>query len=127
MLNFYPIFKFFFHIAFLIGSNECGPAPPPPPSSNVTTSKMITQTSVVTTSTTNHITLQQKQIVINQARKTHNNLFTFIQTSIFIPSFRPRFAGNFDRQSRDLTQLTRDYSFAFKTTTNHTQIMFEYD
>ncbi len=45
---------------------------------------------------------------------------------MFIPSFCPRFADKFDRQSSDLTQFTSHYAFTVKPTTNQPGIDLEH-
>jgi hypothetical protein len=61
---------------------------------------------------------------INRRRVYHCKRENDLRIKLFIfskviPSFRPRFTGKCDRQSRDLTQLTSGYNFAIKPTTNH--------
>ena len=55
--------------------------------------------------------------IIRENSVSAKELFKFCRV---IHSFRPRFAGRCDRESRDLTQLTSGYNFAVKPITpNH--------
>ena len=47
----------------------------------------------------------------------YNTTQTRVKESL--PTFRPRFAGKCDPQSRDLTHLPKGYNFAVKPATNH--------